>query len=181
MQVIEPAGVGVTRAWEMSFADAISNQAGWVGMTLEMHVLPTNVSFMAIQAVEVPEYGGGIAPTGYFADDCFSLIWHHTEQMGAGSWHVLRSENYFMMDEAKCGEGLPGGWSDGQITWRIPLAWGYVPDGDENRFSKEFGEPYFQIFTMEENGILKVEKLGCWVERSPDGTRRRSANVEEDP
>ena len=86
-----------------------------------------------------------------------------------------------MMDEAKCGEGLPGGWSGGQITWRIPLAWGYVPDGEETHFSKEFGEPYFQIFTMEANGNLRVEKLGHWVERSPDGTRRRSSNTEEDP
>ena len=99
--------------------------------------------------------------------------------MRAGQWHDLGNDNFFMQDFAECGEELPDGWSAGQITWRIPTAWGYRDDDDAPYCPKEFGEPYYQIFTMNENGVLRVSKLGFWVERSPNGMRNRSDNVEE--
>jgi len=181
LQVVEPAGVIATRAIEIAYPEAISNQAGWVGMMLDLYVVPTNVCFGAISVVEVPEYGAGIAPTGYFADEIFSDIWHHTELTRAGEWHEVRNDNFFMQDFAECNSGLPTGWANGQITWRIPTAWGYVEEGENVYTSAEFGSPYFQIFTLDANGNFRVSKLGYWTERSPDGTRHRSGNMEVQP
>jgi F0F1-type ATP synthase gamma subunit len=39
--------------------------------------------------------------------------------------------------------------------------------------------PYFQIFSMDKNGVFRIAKLGHWVERAPNGNRNRSANVSE--
>jgi len=82
-------------------------------------------------------------------------------------------------DEAKCGEWLPYGWSDGTITWRIPVAIGEIGDDGSYRQMYELSTPYYQTFSMNSNGVLRVSKLGCWAERSPDGTRNRSQNVME--
>ena len=86
---------------------------------------------------------------------------------------------FFLDDYAQCGEGLPGGWREGQITWRIPVAWRCRKDETEEYDMKELGCPYYQIFTMSSSGVLRVSKLNHWVERSPDGTMRRSANTLE--
>lgn len=51
--------------------------------------------------------------------------------------------------------------------------------GEDVYVSKEFGEPYFQVFEMDGSGVLRVSKLGYWVERWPNGARNRSQNVEE--
>ena len=179
--VVEPEGIVVAEAFEVTYPEAVSNQAGWVGMLLDLYVIPTNVCFGAISAVEVPEYGGGVAPIGYFADNAFSEIWHHTESMGAGQWHELRNDNFFMQDFPRCESGLPDGWCDGQITWRIPTAWGYQEKDDDQYMVKEFGAPFFQIFTMNDQGAFRLAKLEHWVERVPNGTRYRSDNTMESP
>ena len=180
LNVIEPSDVVVTKARELNFDDARLNEAGWAGMTLELTVAPTNVSFTYVQMMEVPEEEeSGIAPTGYFEGDVFSAIWHHTRDMGAGEWFRVRPGNFFLDDYAQCGEGLPGGWREGQITWRIPVAWRCRKDETEEYDMKELGCPYYQIFTMSSLGVLRVSKLNHWVERSPDGTMRRSANTLE--
>ena len=124
---------------------------------------------------------GRVRCTGYFADEVFSDIWHHTELTRAGEWHEVRNDNFFMQDFAECNSGLPTGWANGQITWRIPTAWGYVEEGENVYTSAEFGSPYFQIFTLDANGNFRVSKLGYWTERSPDGTRHRSGNMEVQP
>ena len=178
IETIEPTGLVVTVAREIAYPEAVSNQAGWVGMTLDMYVVPTNVCFGAISVVEVPEYGMGIPPTGYFTNEVFSSIWHHTEMLGAGEWHELRNDNFFMPDHAYYGRNLPNDdWCDGQITWSIPTAWGYIPNGETQYVAHEFGSVYFQIFTMNPNGVLRIDKLHHWVERLPNGQRRHSQNV----
>ena len=180
VEVLEPAEVFVSAARELAYPEAITNVAGWAGMVLNLNLLPTNVSFMAVCVVEVPEYGGGIPPTGYFTNEIFSAIWHHTTAMGAGVWNLVRGDNnLFAEDNAVCGEGLPQGWSDGQITWRIPMAWGYSRDGNETYESSEFGSPAYQIFTMNTDGVLRITKHAHWVERTPGGIRLRSDNVME--
>ena len=150
-------------------------------LRLVKEVAHSNTNRTGCMIVLVAEYGEGIAPTGYFTDEAFSEIWHHTELTRAGEWHEVRNDNFFMQDFAECRSGLPAGWRDGQITWRIPTAWGYVEEGEEVYTSAEFGEPYFQIFTLDTSGNFRVAKLGYWTERSPDGTRRRSENMEVQP
>ena len=178
--VLTPGGIEVENAWEIAFPDSISNQAGWVGMELRLYVVPSNVSFFNLYVEEVPESGDGIAPTGYFTNGIFSYIWHHSLEMGAGDWQRIPAYgNFFMVDRAWCGEGLPDGWTNGSITWRIPTAWGYKNDEDEICLGAEFGIPYYQVFSIDDAGVFRVSKLGYWVERLPNGIRRRSAGVRE--
>jgi hypothetical protein len=178
--VIEPSGVFVRKAREIVFPDAVNGQAGWAGMSLELYILPSDVSFYGLSFCELPQPIGEILPTGYFADQFFADIWYHTESMGAGAWQVCPMQrNFFMDDYAYCGAGFPDGWTDGTITWRIPVVWGYKVGENDEYCYKQFGSPYFQIFSMDKNGVFRIAKLGHWVERAPNGNRNRSANVSE--
>jgi hypothetical protein len=175
LEVVEPSGVAVKAARELTYSAEETNVAGWAGMVLDLVLLPTNVCFSAIFVMEVPESDGGVPPTGYFANSVFSEIWHHTVARGAGVWHRVQRDNHFLDDYAECGEGLPQGWSVGKITWRIPVAWGYWYSAKGVYQSKQFGEPYYQFFIMDSHGNLRVKKFErYWVERTPDGIRRRS-------
>jgi hypothetical protein len=180
LKVIEPSGVAVKHAREILYPNAFVSQAGWAGMMLDLIVLPTNVCFSAIFIMEVPEESAGIAPTGYFTNSVFSAVWHHTVEMGAGMWYRVQRDNHFLEDYAECGEGLPAGWGNGEIKWEIPTAWGYKSLGGEDYVSKVFGMPYYQVFTLNDSGDFRVSKFNkYWVERSPNGLRRRSKDVKE--
>jgi hypothetical protein len=177
---VEPIEVVAIKARELKFDNEEINIAGWAGLLLELVVLPTNVSYSSISIMEVPEDPSSwISPTGYFMENVFERIWHHTIDMGAGQWYRVQKGNFFLYDYAQCGEGLPSGWEEGQITWKIPTAWGYYSENNSGYVSKEFGNPYYQIFTMTSQGVLRVSKLGYWAERSPDGIHLRSENTEE--
>jgi hypothetical protein len=40
--------------------------------------------------------------------------------------------------------------------------------------------PYYQVFTLNDSGDFRVSKFNkYWVERSPNGLRRRSKDVKE--
>ena len=178
-KVMAPNGVSVKRARELLYSDAVVNKAGWAGMALDLVVMPTNVCFSALHVMEMPEENYTIPPTGYFSGVEFSAIWHHTIEMGAGVWHRVQRDNHFLDDEARCGEELPDNWSNGQITWRIPVAWGRIENGSEECARNEFGEPYYQIFRMSNNGTLRIIKFeDYWVERTPQGVRSRADKVE---
>ena len=178
--IIEPSGVMVRRATEIRYSDAVNGQAGWAGMSLELYIVPSKVSFYGLSFCEWPQPIGEILPTGYFTNSVFSEIWYHTKDMGAGEWQVCPMQsNFFMEDKAFCGAGFPGGWSDGTITWKIPVAWGYRDNSSEGYYYKKFGDPYYQIFTINGNGVFRISKLGRWVERAPNGERNRSSNVSE--
>jgi hypothetical protein len=180
LETMEPKEIVATKVQELKFINEQTNMAGWAGMMLDLVVLPTNVSYSAVYIMEVPEEPlSWVEPSGYFADNIFERIWHHTRDMGAGEWYRVQGGNFFLRDNAQCGEALPFGWRAGQITWRIPVAWGYYSEERQMIVSKVFGNPYHQIFTMTSQGVLRVSKLGYWVERFPDGTRNRSNDVEE--
>ncbi|MBQ8125339.1 MAG: hypothetical protein IJ173_05540 [Kiritimatiellae bacterium] len=180
LSVIEPTGVVALDVFAKSYLDAEIGVAGWAGMTLDLYLEPRSVAFGQIQIVEVPEYGTGIDPTGYFATNAYENIWHHTVARGAGVWRSVYIDNMFLPDHAELGERLPvTPWTAGQITWRIPIAWRKLP-ADEYDYQEphEFGTPYYQIFTINSGGTLRVTKLqDYWVERDPDGTRRKSQAV----
>jgi hypothetical protein len=177
-KVVAPNGVCVRNGRELLYSDAVVNKAGWVGMVFDLVVLPTNVCFSALHIMEVPENKDKIAPIGYFSREEFSAIWHHTEERGAGVWHRVQRDNHFLNDEAQCGEELSDNWSDGQITWKVPVVWGHIENGSEDCRQNEFGNTYYQIFTMSSNGTLRVVKFeDYWVERTPQGVRNRSDKV----
>ena len=180
LNVMEPTGVVALDAEEKAFQDEEYGVAGWVGLELELYVLPTNVAFTAIDIVEVPEYGEGIPPTGYFAANEYSSMWHHTEARGAGTWLTVQNDNnVFPKDEAMMGEPLrmlP--WGAGRIVWRIPTAWGYLEDETTGAYyTKEFGTPYYQYFDIDASGTLRVTKLSYWAQRAPDNVKLVSEGV----
>ena len=180
LSVVEPTGVVAFDVRAKTYSDAEVGSAGWAGMSMDLYVEPLTVAFGQIEIAEVPEYGEGIAPTGYFATNEYESIWHHTEARGAGTWHTVRINNMFLPDNAELGERLGvTPWTSGQITWRIPITWRRMPLGEyDYREPHEFGTPYYQLFNMNVNGTLRVTKFqDFWVERDPDGTRRKSQNV----
>jgi len=180
LSVVEPTGVVAFDVRAKTYSDAEVGSAGWAGMSMDLYVEPLTVAFGQIEIAEVPEYGEGIAPTGYFATNEYESIWHHTEARGAGTWHTVRIDNMFLPDNAELGERLGvTPWTSGQITWRIPITWRRMPLGEyDYREPHEFGTPYYQLFNMNVNGTLRVTKFqDFWVERDPDGTRRKSQNV----
>ena len=85
--------------------------------------------------------------------------------------------NFITQDKASFEFGLNGPWSQGSITWRIPTAWKPRKIVNWPYGPIEFGEPYLQTFTINADGTVRVDKLGHWAERSPDGSRRRSPNT----
>ena len=180
LEVVEPSGVIAMHACDIDYSGALTNVAGFCGMRLDLHLLPTNVSFQALFVMEVPETPeSGIDPTGYFANTTFSSIGHHTSVQNAGIWYDVRDINYITIDTASFAFGLYGPWAPGSITWRIPTAWKPKDTTNWSYGPIGFGEPYLQTFTIDSNGTLRVDKLGHWAERSPDGTRRRSPNTSE--
>ena len=182
LEVVEPTGVVVTRATDVRYVNAMPNMAGWCGLFLNLNVMPTNVSFRALSVMEVPETDdGGIAPTGFFANASFSNSWHHTTLCGAGKWGEVVTGNLFLEDHASFMSDLEGPWSSGTITWRIPVAWKPKNDSNWTLGPVEFGQPYFQTFTIDSAGTIRVDKLGHWAERSPDGSMRRSENTRIGP
>ena len=182
LEVVEPTGVVVTRATDVRYVNAMPNMAGWCGLFLDLNVMPTNVSFRALSVMEVPETeDNGIAPTGYFASAFFSNSWHHTTYCGAGQWKEVVTGNFFLEDAASFMLGLEGPWSPGTITWHIPVAWKPKKDSNWTLGPVEFGQPYFQKFTIDSAGTIRVEKLNHWAERSPDGSMRRSENTSIGP
>lgn len=59
------------------------------------------------------------------------------------------------------------------------IAWGRIENGSEECARNEFGEPYYQIFRMSNNGTLRIIKFeDYWVERTPQGVRSRADKVE---
>ena len=180
LEVVAPTGVLVSYACDKAYSNAVVNAAGWCGMDLNLHILPTNVSFRALEVMEVPETEDEwIAPTGFFTNASFSNAWHHTTLCGAGEWHRIQGDNWWFTDNPAFKVGFYGPWTNGSITWRIPVAWRPSSDQGWSAGPVLFGEPYLQTFTIDTNGTLRVDKLGHWAERSPDGTRRRSSNARE--
>ena len=178
IEVVEPLGVVSPRASDIDFSDAVSNTAGWCGMRLDLHLVPSNVSFQALCVMEVPETAeNGIAPTGFFTNECFAPIWHHTTVQKAGIWYDVRDMSFITQDKASFELGLYGPWAPGSITWHIPTAWKPRKVANWPYGPIEFGEPYLQTFTINADGTMRVDRLGHWAERSSDGSRRRSPNT----
>jgi len=178
IEVVEPLGVVSPRASDIDFSYAVSNTAGWCGMRLDLHLVPSNVSFQALCVMEVPETAeNGIAPTGFFTNECFAPVWHHTTVQKAGIWYDVRDMSFITQDKASFELGLYGPWAPGSITWHIPTAWKPRKVANWPYGPIEFGEPYLQTFTINADGTMRVDKLGHWAERSPDGSRRRSPNT----
>ena len=157
LSIVEPNGFVVRSI--AGFNNAGENVAGAFSADIYYFPLPTNVSFYALDFVEI----GMIADdaTGYFTNSvCASWLDH--SQNGAGEWIWLNTFDDKFVDTVAM-PPLPEPWNDGGgFTWPIPVAW---------RFHDEVGVTnvicnHNQRFELDANGTSRIRKMGCLVERA---------------
>jgi len=173
-QAIEPAVIAGVNVTSQTYG-LTEGHAGGVGMWMPLYVMPTSVSFVNIAMVEEATDLGSVV--GYFTNPIFNGSYSHSAANGAGVWHNISNENYFFDDHpAMIGE-CPSPWSSGSITWALPIAW-----GERNSYRvvdkvSNVPQQNQQIFTIDSQGEVKVEKFGYWVKRAVSGLITVSDNV----
>ena len=180
MTVIEPQLV-ITR-------EATGSGTFWPGdvgmgiLTTRNYIGPFNVSFSGVQIYEVP-CTNAIPPTGYFATTNYTGPLMH-DYPNAGYLHIPDAQNYWATDEA--GRDVPySDWSAGTLTWKVPIGWRRIRQGDETLFATRqidyalydnyksrpllIGgreDAYAQTFEIESDGTSSIRKFGYKLERN---------------
>ena len=90
--------------------------SGALKMCFDLVLLPTNVSFSAIQVVEVGMTSTNAA--GYFAEQRNAGFLSHTSAAGANVWTDVQAMNKGA-DEAQMAELAPP-WCTGSMSWPMP-------------------------------------------------------------
>jgi hypothetical protein len=175
ISVVEPRGVLAKNVKNINYGKH-PNEAGWVGMELELYITPLDVSFFNIAVEEVPCNIG--SHTGYFDNPLFSYMWYHTRSNGAGNWINLSLGNFFAYDTAAISGSLnqiliadgsdnsiDAGWIDGGLTWDIPFGWNESGTSGETYPHDTFAESTIQEVVIFYNGRTGVKKLGNHIVR----------------
>ena len=180
--VVEPSAI---RCSDVAVAvDQVANGvAGGIGMTLELYVLPMNVSFSNIALMEVPTYDG--YHYGYFDNLQFEAAWDHTPANHAGEWHnVLPGNRWDIWDNpmfhAYSSQGAvvaPPPWTFGIIVWNIPIAWGERNGGSGEDPIGVMGIRYNQFFQIYDDGTVRVDKFGHTASRATNGVVRLNGAI----
>ena len=173
--VVEPNGIIARNPKNIKFGKH-PNQAGWVGMELELYVKPLDVSFFEIAVEEVPCNTG--SHTGYFDNPYFSHMWYHTRENQAGNWIDVSLGNFFAYDNAAIaskldqiltvdsnGNSVEDGWIDGSIIWDVPFGWNEAGTSGEIEPYKTFATGTTQEMIIFYNGRTGVRKLGNHIVR----------------
>ena len=179
-RVVEPQGVLARDAGYTTAPKIRSGQAGGILLTIDLYVLPLDVSFSGIRIEEIPDVGG--SHSGYFADTFFMSEWFHGEDEGAGDWREVYGNNKFLNDEAGFKRALPqldstgfvsttgtNGWANGNLTWEVPCGWAdsNVQKGDDPIGT--FANGSRQVMTIDAQGNVEVQKHGNAVRREISG------------
>jgi hypothetical protein len=138
--------------------NGILGEAGNFSAEIAYYPLPTTVSFVSLEFVEV----GMVATdaTGYFADSSRTSMLNHSLN-GANEWfHLLGYDDCFI-DEIAMPTLLQPWGKGGAFTWPVPVGW---------RCAGEKGVTnivcyHNQRFELEANGTSRIKKMGCIVER----------------
>ncbi len=158
-QVIAPTGYEAQLKKIVISTNTVSGVAGGYRMHFDLMVMPTNVSFHAIQIRE--SVMSATNAVGYFAEPRNAHFLCHSPSAGAGVWStVYRGNRCF--DIAQMAE-LPPPWeSGGSATWPIP-----------NEFKGKLGNQagiYFchtdQEFSVNASGTSSLSKFGWFAEVS---------------
>ena len=173
--VVEPQSVIALDARSFDYGEH-QNQAGYVGMDIDLCVGPLDVSFERLSIEEVPCSSG--SHIGYFANTYFSNLWCHSIDNGAGRWQNVGYDNEFAMDRAECANALPRmilpgypgesifGWYYGYMCWDVPYGWRSKNPPGNVSLSGTFAEDVKHEVTIDANGTVSIFKLGCCVSRS---------------
>ena len=138
-----------------------ANPLTGIGMALEVCVLPHTVSFEGLLLQEVAAPANATSPewgvhSGFFADLAYQTRWYHYATWGAGQWIEVSQGNLFgRYDESRMMR-WPRPWSNGNMTWAIPIAWksGYPPYADEEG---RLGVVYQSEWTMADDALTKTK------------------------
>ena len=179
-RVVEPQGVLARDTGYLTAPKIRSGQAGGILLTIDLYVLPLDVSFSGIRIEEIPDVRG--SHSGYFADTFFMSEWFHGEDEGAGDWREVYGNNKFLNDEAGFKRALPqldstgfvsttgtNGWANGNLTWEVPCGWAdsNVQKGDDPIGT--FANGSRQVMTIDAQGNVEVQKHGNAVRREISG------------
>ena len=154
-----------------------AGRAGGIGMSIFPYIQPEDVCFSGVKMMEIPTLVGAEPPEGYFTNVNYSHIWSHTMTNHAGEWHRPGSDNLFFNDAPTFDEPCPQPWSYGKINWDIPIGWAALDATSSAEIVKELPVSYNQIFEIDGQGGLKVEKFGQWVKRMPSGEITQSSGI----
>jgi hypothetical protein len=157
LSIVEPNGFVVRSI--AGFSNAGEDVAGAFYANIYFLPMPTNVSFYALDFIEIGKTADDA--TGYFTNSaCVSWLDH--SQNGAGEWIWLNAFDDKFVDTVVM-PPLPEPWNDGGgFTWPIPVAW---------RFHDEVGVTnvicnHNQRFELDANGTSRIRKMECLVERA---------------
>jgi len=159
--VKEPTGINATIRGQPDFFAPPYPKVG-AGMYMDVVLQPTNVSFYRVEMMEPSESATG---TGYFANNPPQ----HGSPQGANAWHPVDYSNKVLgppidlFDHAADAYGWPVGVS-GTYTWPIHPVW-RVGAGDTK--TNSLAGWTSQVFTLSNNGTMRIDKLGHHVTRGP--------------
>ena len=144
-------------------------------MLLDLYITPLDVCFSEIVMMEVPTTTVG--PSGYFTNELFSSVWYHTRFRGAGEWYRPGNDNHFFRDTPAFAEICPQPFADGIIDWEIVLGWGERNSSTNTPPIETIPTHYHQVFTIDAQGSIRVDKFGQWIKQFTDGTITNSPGI----
>jgi hypothetical protein len=154
--VVEPEGIEVGNVENVVYER--DGYAGIFEMTFHNRVTPTNVSFYAIETIEIPMVATNA--TGYYAQPSKADELDHGKR-GGGHWGGIGFGNEYV-DYAAAGYVSKPWGEGGSFTWPIPVAWRCRgDDGVTNVFCYTD-----QRFELDANGTVRVIKFGYCGERT---------------
>ena len=154
--VIEPDGYAVDRVIPLYLER--TNEAGYITLFFMNSLLPTNVSFYAVQVMEIPTVSTNAV--GYYSQPSQTNTLDHGN-CGAGEWVSLEDDNGYSDKASE--DAIPPPWLDGgSYTWEIPFAWRVFDDANATNIICHFD----QKFELDADGTARIRKFGYCGERT---------------
>ena len=157
-----------------------SGQAGGVLLTMTLHAMPMDVSFLGVKMEEVPD--AEASKDGYFEDSYFMREWYHGRDQYAGIWRTVTEDNQFLADDAGFNTSLPqldergfvsptgtNGWVSGYLTWDVPCGWAAPSVEEHDEPIGTFATRQQQVMTIDSSGNCEIRKHSQSVRRLASG------------
>ena len=188
ISLVEPQEVITTGAeWGICITDIFyqgnrkcwpSGSVGAATLVTTNYIGPMTVSFKGVAVSELACYEEDVV-TGCFTNGHSRT---HTDAVGANKAYPIMDGNMWFVDSA--GERWPEqAWSpNSEMVWKIPIGWHrrgasdemfLVPFSDFELHLNQNSRPlviasqYRQRFSIDTDGVFKIEKYGHWISRSP--------------
>jgi hypothetical protein len=175
-KVFEPAGIDMNHTYKVNeYANFFHVGNSGAGMYIRVYVAPTDVSFYKMQCMEVGEDATNV--WGYYTNNppwTTDILSHRGSTAPidpSDGKHHGKGDDPFQIspdnswdpnwDNCSWDNGGPP-WSAGGFTWNIPGAW--TVDGSTWHTNMT---PWSQVFSLQADGTMTIQKFGLTVTRSP--------------